>query len=148
MLVIDHIVPVNAGGTNDIENLATSCEECNQGKSDRPILGPHPTQSQLAEIQGIREERFDLAGHLAMVSALIEERAELRDLVAVLYENETGLRIAKTSSMSLLMGLYEEFGDDLATMLAIVSSKELRGEGHRMRYLCGIARNMREAQRC
>ena len=29
---IDHIVPIYAGGTNDISNLRCLCRECNQGK--------------------------------------------------------------------------------------------------------------------
>jgi hypothetical protein len=32
-LVIDHIVPVSKGGTNDRPNLASACWECNAGKS-------------------------------------------------------------------------------------------------------------------
>jgi hypothetical protein len=31
-LVVDHMLPVDWGGTNDILNLQTLCEECNQGK--------------------------------------------------------------------------------------------------------------------
>jgi 5-methylcytosine-specific restriction endonuclease McrA len=31
-LVVDHMLPVDWGGTNDITNLQTLCEECNQGK--------------------------------------------------------------------------------------------------------------------
>jgi hypothetical protein len=31
-LTIDHITPVDWGGTNDISNLNTLCEECNRGK--------------------------------------------------------------------------------------------------------------------
>lgn len=38
-LVIDHVVPVAAGGTGVESNLQTLCEDCNSGKSDRP---PHP----------------------------------------------------------------------------------------------------------
>lgn len=33
-LVIDHIIPRALGGTNDINNLTTSCESCNLGKRD------------------------------------------------------------------------------------------------------------------
>jgi len=42
-LVIDHIVPVAAGGTNDEGNLLTSCETCNSGKAADPVI-PAPTQ--------------------------------------------------------------------------------------------------------
>lgn len=38
-LVVDHIVPVAAGGTADVDNLQTLCEPDNQGKRDR---APHP----------------------------------------------------------------------------------------------------------
>ncbi len=31
-LAVDHIVPVDWGGTNDIENLQALCTQCNQGK--------------------------------------------------------------------------------------------------------------------
>lgn len=33
-LHVDHIVPVAKGGTNDLSNLRTACDDCNLGKSD------------------------------------------------------------------------------------------------------------------
>jgi len=33
-LVIDHRIPLEEGGTDDIDNLITACEECNTGKGD------------------------------------------------------------------------------------------------------------------
>ena len=32
ILEVDHIVPVSKGGTNDLNNLITSCRDCNRGK--------------------------------------------------------------------------------------------------------------------
>jgi hypothetical protein len=37
MLVIDHIVPVIAGGDNEMPNLVAACQGCNAGKSDKPV---------------------------------------------------------------------------------------------------------------
>ena len=34
-LEIDHIIPVSRGGTDDINNLKTSCFKCNRGKGDK-----------------------------------------------------------------------------------------------------------------
>lgn len=34
VLEIDHIFPHSIGGTDDLNNLATLCKDCNQGKSD------------------------------------------------------------------------------------------------------------------
>jgi hypothetical protein len=33
VLEVDHVVPVATGGTNEKENLITSCSACNRGKS-------------------------------------------------------------------------------------------------------------------
>jgi ribosomal protein L37E len=37
-LHIDHIVPWSKGGTDDMENLRTLCDECNLGKSDQIVV--------------------------------------------------------------------------------------------------------------
>ncbi|HKO90008.1 MAG TPA: HNH endonuclease, partial [Polyangiaceae bacterium] len=34
LVVVDHVVPVAAGGSNDPSNLRTACQPCNGGKSD------------------------------------------------------------------------------------------------------------------
>ncbi len=34
-LVVDHIIPISKGGTNEMSNLITACGDCNRGKSDR-----------------------------------------------------------------------------------------------------------------
>lgn len=36
-LELDHKTPVSKGGTDDFNNLITSCEDCNQGKSNKII---------------------------------------------------------------------------------------------------------------
>lgn len=36
-LHLDHVVPVSEGGTDEFSNLRTSCEDCNQGKSNKII---------------------------------------------------------------------------------------------------------------
>jgi len=34
VLEVDHVVPISFGGDNKLENLRTSCRDCNQGKRD------------------------------------------------------------------------------------------------------------------
>lgn len=36
-IVVDHIIPLELGGTNDMTNLLTACFECNEGKKDRRL---------------------------------------------------------------------------------------------------------------
>ena len=35
VLEVDHIIPKSRGGTDEIDNLITSCRECNRGKKDK-----------------------------------------------------------------------------------------------------------------
>jgi hypothetical protein len=61
VLELDHIHPVSKGGNNDSINLATSCWECNRGKSDKVIsdVAPRPdadlaflkVQQEIAEVK-------------------------------------------------------------------------------------------------
>lgn len=37
-LEVDHIIPKSSGGTDEMENLITSCQECNNGKSNIDIF--------------------------------------------------------------------------------------------------------------
>jgi 5-methylcytosine-specific restriction endonuclease McrA len=37
VLEVDHINPVSKGGTNEIDNLVTSCFDCNRGKGNREL---------------------------------------------------------------------------------------------------------------
>ena len=37
-LHVDHIVPIARGGTSRQENLVTSCQNCNLGKRDDPLV--------------------------------------------------------------------------------------------------------------
>jgi glutaredoxin len=76
VLQVDHIMPVAAGGDNDISNLVTACEACNQGKKAKRLdLSPRPDadltwlemQQELAELrryQMAKAERDQLTGEI------------------------------------------------------------------------------------
>lgn len=51
VLVVDHVNPVARGGRNNLDNLITACERCNQGKGDSPYTN-------ISEFQ-IRQEALD-----------------------------------------------------------------------------------------
>jgi hypothetical protein len=40
VLVVDHVVPVALGGSDEPSNLATACDPCNSGKSATPLDAP------------------------------------------------------------------------------------------------------------
>lgn len=56
-LVIDHVIPVAQGGTNDIENLITACTDCNAGKAARTPAQSAPSETdRLRLAQEMREQ--------------------------------------------------------------------------------------------
>jgi hypothetical protein len=41
-LEVDHLTPRSRGGSDDLDNLVTTCRNCNRGKSDRTVVLPAP----------------------------------------------------------------------------------------------------------
>ena len=39
-LTVDHILPISKGGTDDLDNLWSLCQECNEGKGDLLLRKP------------------------------------------------------------------------------------------------------------
>ncbi len=63
VLVVDHIVPLSAGGEDSITNIQPLCFGCNAGKSDmpedfRPQQAKEWASTKGLEIQSLREKKF------------------------------------------------------------------------------------------
>lgn len=57
-LEVDHIEPVSAGGTDDINNLLTACFDCNRGKTNIPLDKIPNKLSENLEILKEKEEQL------------------------------------------------------------------------------------------
>ncbi|MBU1698718.1 MAG: HNH endonuclease [Candidatus Eisenbacteria bacterium] len=56
ILEVDHVIPISKGGDNEIENLVTSCFECNRGKG-ATLLEAVPGERDLHEAAILLAER-------------------------------------------------------------------------------------------
>ena len=65
VLQVDHIHPVVDGGTNDIDNLITSCQPCNLGKGT--ILLSNVPQSLKEKATLIAEQEQQLKGYYEVI---------------------------------------------------------------------------------
>lgn len=52
---IDHVTPVVAGGSDDLDNLTCSCDACNRKKSARPVGDPFMSEWPEARYREYRE---------------------------------------------------------------------------------------------
>jgi hypothetical protein len=59
ILEVDHVLPVFEGGTNDIENLVTSCKKCNIGKGKTKLSDKNFSSLKKAEHDAI-DEKVDI----------------------------------------------------------------------------------------
>jgi hypothetical protein len=57
ILQVDHIHPRAEGGDDDLLNLVTSCQDCNQGKSDRLLSDDTAVQKRKAQLDDLQERR-------------------------------------------------------------------------------------------
>lgn len=73
VLQCDHIHPVSLGGNDDPENLITSCEDCNSGKSNIPL---EMVSRPLAE-QQLRQ--IELKEQFNEYNRFMEEQRELEN---------------------------------------------------------------------
>jgi 5-methylcytosine-specific restriction endonuclease McrA len=74
-LQVDHAVPVDWGGTNDISNLITLCEQCNRGKKAWVDSVPSQSMQQIMANQTVDsriEALFDNFPDQDMPSTLIQ----------------------------------------------------------------------------
>lgn len=60
VLHVDHIDPIDNGGTNEIVNLVTSCEGCNLGKGKRLLDDRKAVEIQREQLAAIEERREQL----------------------------------------------------------------------------------------
>lgn len=75
LLEVDHVTPRAAGGSDEIENLTTSCQDCNRGKSSG-LLAEGSARVISAEAVTQAQERIEQARQYAEA---VEQMRRLRD---------------------------------------------------------------------
>ncbi len=74
-LNVDHIIPVDWGGTNEISNLLTLCEECNRGKKAWVDSAPSESMREIMNKSTVEqriETLFDMFPNQDIPSTMIQ----------------------------------------------------------------------------
>lgn len=134
LLHADHILAVANGGTNDFDNLITSCEPCNLGKGARFLnVVPETLAEKAARIAEAEEQ---LAGYSAVIQAKRERiEADAWEVVDALTGKET---INRSEFQSI-----KTFINRLPTPKVVEAAEIARAkwpfqEKTRFKYFCGI----------
>lgn len=146
ILHVDHIVAVAKGGTNDEENLVTSCSSCNQGKGVRSLSAiPQSLDERAADVAG-RERQ--LLGYTTIMDASrkriedeVWEVARHLDLVDV----EGSMPVEQFRSIKVFI---EKLGKHQVLDAAEIAIARGPASGSRLfLYFCGVCRNMIDPER-
>jgi len=73
VLVVDHVVPVARGGTNERTNLAAACHDCNAGKHASELVTDINDAIACAKSDPLADFALDAWGRLENLSPWIEQ---------------------------------------------------------------------------
>ena len=136
VLQVDHINPVKLGGTNEQDNLITSCQPCNIGKGAGSLS--NIPQSLKNKAENIAEKEEQIKGYnkiLKKQAARIEK--ESWSVIDALYgkQETTKSRFTTVKRFIVALGVYE-----VLEAAEIAEQKHLNISGT-FSYFCGICYN-------
>lgn len=135
ILHIDHIVPVSKNGTNDKENLITSCSKCNLGKSN--ILLTSIPENVSVKGEEIKEKEKQLKGYYKIIeqkrARIDSEVFRIMGILNPVY----GKSVSRDYYISVKNFIDKlDFYEVLESMEIAVS--KCNGEYKAWKYFCGI----------
>jgi len=138
LLHVDHIHPVAEGGTNDIDNLVTSCEECNFGKGAR-LLTAIP-ESLEEKAKKIAESEAQIVGYQ---KAIMAKRSRLEDAAwNVVHIFNQDANVFNKADFQSIRNFIDKLGlDEVMNAAEIASARNYWSLSRQFRYFCGICIN-------
>lgn len=143
ILEVDHVIPISKGGGDVMENLVTSCFECNRGKSAIEIGSVAP------ESDADRFRRLQETAELERAAEELREITERKKQLVQEWANTicgiTGEKSVPTRSCEVCARLSVEFSAETVTDWAWIAFDRVEDTGNNFRkYIHGIARKTRE----
>lgn len=128
-LEVDHLIPVAEGGTDDFDNLVTSCRDCNRGKSTKIIEAFTGGYSKQEWREILRRKRLE---------TLRARRAQLEDVMQYWAECRK-MKSVPTYDANAIYNFIERYEPEwIKAAIRIASRKR---PSNYVKYVAGILRN-------
>lgn len=137
VLHVDHIVAVANGGGNEINNLVTSCEACNLGKSSVLLSVIPESINEMAT--RIAEQEEQIRGYHEVMRAQLDRIENQTWEVAETLDpgcSEAGFNKARLQSIKTFLKRIDFF--DVLEAAEITIAKRNRFSDTSFRYFCGV----------
>lgn len=136
VLEVDHILAVANGGDNSIDNLLTSCFDCNRGKGANSLKVISPSISEKAKI--LKEKEVQLKEFSKLQSAIKRRTTrsinKIEKVMQLYFENKAFSDTFKISIKQFLSKFSEQ---DLIGFMERACCKVNNVDGA-LKYFCGI----------
>ncbi len=140
VLEADHIVPVSKNGSDDIDNLITSCFDCNRGKSNRELTTlPQTTVEKTEQLKEKEQQYKEYRKVLAKVKA--REKSEI-DSIDEIYSSYFPLwELNDRFKNSSLKTFIKMLGVDSVQSAMHTACQRIHNDSKAIKYFCGICWN-------
>jgi hypothetical protein len=136
-LQVDHIHPVKEGGTNEIDNLVTSCQPCNLGKG-ATLLSMVP-QSLKDKAKATKEHEAQIEAYSKVMTAKRERIHADAWLVGDIYIESLGEESILKSKLVSIKKFNKELGvHEVMDAMEQAIARGIRGKSALFRYFCAI----------
>lgn len=142
VLEVDHIKPVKNGGTNDLNNLITSCFDCNRGKSCNELISLPKTLVDNTKI--LKEKKAQYAAYLKAVKDLKDLQDGTIDYVDNIFsEAFEGFCLTDKFRYTTVRNFIEKLGHvEVGNAMYKACAKINYDSEQALKYFCGICWNM------
>jgi len=139
LLQVDHILPVSKGGTNDFDNLITSCQACNLGKSNTLLNDVKPDMRNA--IREMKERESQIEEYRKYVKKA-KRRLDVGvgDIESIFQETFPDLEFADSFRITIKSQFLANLDVDecMAAMVKACGMMENKGGDAAIKYFCGI----------
>lgn len=140
VLQIDHIHPVAEGGSNEIDNLITSCQPCNLGKGAKLLSNVPISLKEKASL--IAEQEQQLKGYYEVIKEREDRLENEMWMIADIIETDSPVNGMKNDWLRSIKRFLTHLGFyDVKDAAEIARSKFKYGGKKTFLYFCGICHN-------
>lgn len=143
VLEVDHVIPVSRGGTSEMDNLITSCADCNGGKGARPLDAPAPTESDRLMLA---QERQEIMAAAKLAKKAAKARAAFRQEMCNFWCEANRQDSVNKSVLSAMCNLATTHGVERVYEWIQIAADRFthHRDNDKSRYIFGIRRRLSE----
>ena len=122
-----------------MNNLLTSCYECNHGKMDRELTGVPPTLSESIDI--LKERQLQYEEYQGLVHALIAQSNKDIDMVEKVFRDEFDRGIKEGFRQGTIKKYIKLLGLEETISAMVIACNKIDNTEQAIRYFCGVCKN-------